>query len=101
MLGHLNDYYTDNPTIPLNRRPHFIHVAGSYLIARAKEGMSMHDRGTGKTETLDPGSYHLVTTDSDLQAIVWTLKELQQNATASTHILYSYGSLINKVSGLP
>ncbi len=100
LLAHLNDYYAANPAIPLNRRPNFIHIAGNCLIVRAKEGMTLHDRGSGAAESLAVGTYHLVTTDSDLQAIVWTLNELQQNATASTHILFSYGSLINKISGL-
>lgn len=101
LLAHLNEYYIANPEIPLSRRPNFIHIAGSCLIVRAQEGMSLHNRGSGTAESLSLGTYHLVTTDSDLQAIVWTLNQLQQNATASTHILFSYGSLINKVSGLP
>lgn len=101
LLAHLNEYYIANPAIPLNRRPNFIHVAGSCLIVRAQEGMSLHDRGSGTAGLLAIGTYHLVTTDSDLQAIVWALNQLQQNATASTHILFSYGSLINKVSSLP
>jgi hypothetical protein len=100
LLVHINDYYATNPTIPLNRRPHFIHVVGSCLIVRALEGMSLHNRESGDVESLAIGSYHLVTTDADLQAIVWTLNQLQLNATASTHILFSYASLINKVSGL-
>lgn len=98
LLAHLNEYYATNPAIPVNRRPNFIHVAGSCLIVRAQEGMSLHDRGTGTAESLAVGIYHLVTTESDIQAIVWTLNQLQQNATVSTHILYSYDSLINKVS---
>jgi hypothetical protein len=101
LLTHLNEYYITNPSIPLNRRPNFIHVVGSCLITRIQEGMSVHDHGSGITESLTVGAYHLLTTDSDLQAIVWTLNQLQQNATVSTHILFSYGSLINKVVGLP
>jgi hypothetical protein len=100
ILAHLNEYYVANPAIPLNRRPNFIHFAGSCLIARVQKGMSVHHRGSGTVESPALGTYHLVTTDSDLQAIVWTLNQLQQNATASTHIHFSYGSLINKVSGL-
>lgn len=101
LLAHLNEYYVAHPEIPLNRRPNFIHIAGSCLIVRAQEGMSLHDRGSGANEPLILGTYRLVTTDSDVQAIVWTLNQLQQHATASTHILFSYDSIINKVSGLP
>jgi hypothetical protein len=100
LLAHLNDYYTENPSIPVNRRPNFIHVAGSCLIIRAQEGMSLHNRDTGKSEPLALGTYQLITEDSDLQAIIWTLNQLQQNATVSTHILFSYGSLIDKINGI-
>ncbi len=101
LLAHLNEYYTQNPATPLNRRPNFIHVAGSCLIVRVQEGMSIHDRGSGTAVPLPLGTYHLMTTDADLQAIIWTLNQLQINATASTHILFSYDSIINKVIGLP
>jgi hypothetical protein len=101
LLAHVNEYYTQNPAVPLNRRPHFIHVAGSCLLVRAQEGMSIHDRGSGTSVPLLFGTYHLMTTDPDLQAIIWTLNQLQKNATVSTHILFSYDSIINKVSGQP
>lgn len=101
LLVHLNEYYVSNPAIPLNRRPDFIHVAGSCLIVRANVGMLMHNLDSGKDISLDLGTYQLVTTDSDLQAIVWVLDQLQRNATASTHILFSYDSLINKVQCPP
>lgn len=99
LLVHLDEFFTANPAIPINRRPNFIHVAGSCLIVRAQEGMSMHHRGTNTALPLTVGSYHLVTTNSDLQAIVWTLDQLQRNATASAHILFSYDNIINKVIG--
>lgn len=101
LLAHINEYYVAHPEIPLSRRPNFIHVAGSCLIFRAQDSMTLRDRETGAVMPLAHGSYTLLTTDSDLQAIVWTLNQLQQNATASTQILFSYGSIINKVSGLP
>ncbi len=101
LLEHLTEYYFLNPSIPLNRRPDFIHVAGSCLIVRVQTGMSLHNLGSGSVEPLTIGNYQLITTNPDLQAIVWTLNQLQQVATASTHILFSYGSLINKISGLP
>jgi|SRR6185312_4124979 len=101
LVAHLNEFYAANPGIPINRRPNFIHVAGSCLIARAQDGMSIRDRASGTATPLAAGTYCLVTMDSDLQAIVWTLNQLQVNATASAHILFLYGSLINKISGLP
>ena len=100
LLVHLNDFYKENPGIPITRRPNFIHVAGSCLICRAQEGMTMHDRESGTNKPLSIGSYHLITTDPDLQAIVWTLDQLQINASSSSHIIFSYGNIINKVNGL-
>jgi hypothetical protein len=101
LLSHLNEYYAANPEIPVNRRPHLIHVAGSCLIARAVERMSMHTPSTGTRKTLTIGSYYLLTTEPDLQAVVWVLDMLQVNASASTQILFSYGNLLNKVVGAP
>lgn len=95
LLTHLNAYYVDNPEIPLTRRPDFIHVAGSCLIVRTQECMSLHDKDSNTAVPLPIGTYHLAATDPDLQAIVWILGQLQQNATASTHILFSYSSLVN------
>jgi uncharacterized protein YjfI (DUF2170 family) len=100
LLAHVNDFYNTNSGVPLNRRPNFIHVAGSCMIVRAVSDIGLARRDTGEVQSLNVGSYYLVTTGSDLQAIVFVLDKLQQNAIASTHILFSYGSLINKVSRL-
>jgi hypothetical protein len=100
ILNHLNAYYDEHPDIPICRRPNVIHVAGKYVIFRAIAGMSMHNRATGQNTPLDPGTFHLMTTDPDLQAIVWVLNGLQQRATASTHILFGYEDLINRINNL-
>lgn len=101
LMKHLDDYYyTINPETPITRRPNFIHVAGKYLVARVIEGMKMQNPKTGEITELTEGQYSLVTTGADVQAIVWTLNQLQLNASASSQILFSYGEIINKVSGL-
>ena len=48
-------------------------------------------------EELETGDYILLTRDPDLQAMAWALNGLQQNAETSTHILFRYDDLINKV----
>ena len=98
LLEHINDYYTNNTTIPVTRRPDFIHVAGQYLIVRATEGMSLHHKVTGDVTTLTEGQYYKVTSDADLQSIVWTLNQLQKYASVSTHIHFSYDEIINKIA---
>ncbi len=98
--AHLNEFYDANPAVPLNRRPNLIHVAGSCLLFRGKEGMGLTDLASGTRKPIAIGTYYLQTENPDLSAIVWTLNELQKNATVSTQIVFSYDSLIDKVSRL-
>jgi hypothetical protein len=100
ILGHLNDYYAANAQIPTSRRPNVIHVAGQYVIFRAKDGMSTHDIATNQSTPLEPGKFYVFATQPDLQAICWVLNGFQEHATASTHILFNYEKLINRLNGL-
>lgn len=101
LLTHLLAFYADNPAIPLGRRPNVIHVAGKYVIFRVISGMTEWDANKQEHEKVDEGAFRLFTRDSDLQGIIWALDGIQQRATASTHILYSYGEIMNKVNGIP
>lgn len=98
LLSHLNDFYSRNPQIPTHRKPNLIHVAGKYIIMRAIKGMTIWNVESKTNEPVVEGTFSLFTKDSDLQGIVWALDGLQQRATASTHILYNYGEMINKVT---
>jgi hypothetical protein len=100
ILGHLNEYYVANPQVPVSRRPNVIHVAGQYLILRAGPGMSKYDLATRQKTPMEPGTFHVFSTDPDLQAICWVLNGLQTRATASTHILFRYGELTNRLNGV-
>lgn len=100
LLDHTLDFYARNPSIPNGRRPNLIHVSGRYVIFRAIAGMSTTDQTTGMSRELPIGEFTAWTRDSDLQAILWVLHALQQRATASAHILYSYNQLINQVGSL-
>ncbi len=97
ILKHLNDFYSSNPQVPIARRPNIIHVAGKYAVFRADEGISRFDPVTKICMPFEPGVFWVSTTDPDLQAICFVLHNLQQRAAASTHILYRYGDLINKI----
>ena len=84
---------------PIVRRPHLIHVAGKYVIFRITSNMKLMSMSGGDTnEELKIGTYMLITRDPDLQGIVWALDGLQQNATASAQIFFTYGDLINKLN---
>jgi hypothetical protein len=101
LLSHLNEYYLTNAHVPLHRRPDIIHVAGSCFICRAHVNTTVYYKGTGETVIVPPGTFELFTDDSDLQAILWTLAHLQRYASVSTHILFDYTKLIDKINELP
>ncbi len=84
----------------MTRRPNIIHVAGKYAFFRSIANMSIHNKVTGVVSKLTEGQFYPITTDADLQSIVWTLDQLQQRATASGQILFSYNEIINKVNEL-
>ncbi|MBL0663564.1 DUF6602 domain-containing protein [Aeromonas caviae] len=101
LLIHLKNYYQQHPYIPVERRPNIIHVSGKYVIIRALPSMSLWDFATQEEIPLKVGQFTVIIRDPDLQGIIWVLDSLQAHATASTHILYSYGDIINRVNGLP
>lgn len=94
---HVLDFYVEHSNIPISRRPHLIHVVGKYAILRIVAGMKLRSVNSKPDEELETGDYILLTRDPDLQAMAWALYGLQENATASSHILFRYGDLINKV----
>ncbi len=99
ILNHLNDFYKTNSDIPLTRRPDIIHVAGKYVIFRISKGMQI--KNVNKTNhNVAEGTFHVFNTNPDKQALVWILNELQKMATITTHIIFDYSEIINKVNGL-
>jgi hypothetical protein len=97
LLKHLATFYKNHGDIAVSRCPSIIHVAGKYIVARAVKGMNLRDVTTGDEQELELGTFQLISRESDLQGILWVLEGLQTNASASTHILFSYTELINKV----
>lgn len=98
---HLIEYYGRNPDIPIHRRPNVIHVAGKYVIFRAAKGHTIYNQITLTNENAKEGEFRLFTTESDVQAIVWTLDEIQTRATASTHAIFKYHEIFNRTLGIP
>ncbi|WP_339910291.1 DUF6602 domain-containing protein [Symmachiella dynata] len=97
LLSHLNEYYLQNPGIPVTRRPNLIHVAGKYAIFRAMPNMKTKSVLGGPELKSEPGTFRLTTRDSDLQAILWAVHSLQENAVASTEILFKYYNIFNHI----
>lgn len=98
ILSHIEDFYKTNSTIPLERQPDIIHVVGKYVIFRIKKGMTIVDN-LNKAKT-DPkvGSFYMIDDNADTQAMMWVLNDLQEKATLSTHIIFNYVGIINKIS---
>jgi hypothetical protein len=101
LMDHLSDFYARHPSVPVGRRPNVIHVSGKYVIFRVIAGMTVWNADKQAEETPEIGAFRLFTRDPDIQGILWVLDALQQRATASTHILYSYSEIMNQVNGLP
>lgn len=97
-LGHLNDFYTANDEIPFARRPDIVHVAGKYLVMRNQLSSSLSDAETGEPVE-SPAEYLPIVQNADLHAIALVTHQIQQHATATTHIAFGYAELVNKVVG--
>jgi hypothetical protein len=97
LMSHIDEFYRDNPTIPINRRANFIHVAGQYYIARGLPGMTVSSRQTGQSRPFGTGEFVAFTDHPDLGALAWVMNRLQQNATASSYIIFSYAELTNRL----
>ena len=100
ILGHLNKFYIDNPSIPVSKRPDIIHVAGKYAIFKVKEGMSVVDTKSGIRDFPKVGEFISFTGSPDVQAITNMLNDLQQHASASNHINFTYTEIISKIHGI-
>jgi hypothetical protein len=98
ILTHLNSYYSTNLHIPLGRRPDIIHVIGKYVIFKGKKGANRINTLNGDKEQVNLGEYYLFTISPDVQAFSWIFNELQSNALMSSHILYDYSHIINKIN---
>lgn len=99
---HLNEYYENNDHIPVGRRVNLVHVIGKYYILRAGLGQLLHDKATGTSVAVPEGTYIRIddADNSDVQAMTHTLDEIQNNANASTHILFSYKAIYEKIRRL-
>lgn len=99
LLSHLNSFYATNQQIPQSRRVDIIHIAGSCVIVRMKEGMRVTS-STGEVEIPQPGTYGLFTEEADVSAINLVLETIQNRVSASTHILFTYNSIGKGLFGL-
>ncbi|WP_415328518.1 DUF6602 domain-containing protein [Chryseobacterium sp. MMS23-Vi53] len=100
ILLHINQFYLDNPDIPMNRRPDIIHVAGKYIITRVRFGLKFKNAQTRKLQNFVEGTYIPSKTNSDIQGLVFVINEIQKNVIKTSKINFEYDWILNKLSGI-
>jgi hypothetical protein len=100
LIAHMKAFYDSYPQIPQSRRPDYIHVSDKYFVLRIRPGMTFHktDQLAGFRPAV--GDFVLMTRNPDLHGILWVLETLQKLATASTHIVYRYDYIVDKILSL-
>jgi hypothetical protein len=91
----LTDFYALNPEIPYSRRPNFIHIAGSCLLARVVRDFKVI--GPEGAEMAEGNYFRVEGPQMDAGAIAWVLYEIQKLASISTHIYFRYDQLMDHV----
>jgi hypothetical protein len=97
LKAHLEEFYVANSAIPSCRRPNFIHVVGKCLVVRKTDGMKVLPEHAGLTIELPPEEFILFQEDADVGGLAWVISRLQQHASASTHIHFSYHYLLSRL----
>lgn len=99
LMEHLEDYYLKHPEIPNGRRPNIIHVLGKYIIHRAGKSSRAREPGSNEIRSLEENQFHCTTHKPDIQGIIGVLWRLQELASTSSHIHYTYGEIWRKANG--
>jgi hypothetical protein len=89
----LNEFYLSSPDIPVTSRPNLIHVAGKYNIVRTGQGGGVTRDGTQLVEY----SFHGHPDATDVFALAYAVQNIQKNAVAAKHILYSYDAILENI----
>lgn len=99
ILHHINSFYSENPSIPPTRRPDYIHVGGKYFLLKIRQGMQLANTKDEKVTDLSSniGKYTEIKSNPDVHAFVWILNNIQENASISSYILYTYPDILNSV----
>ncbi len=88
----IEQFYLDNPNIPIHKRPDLIHVAGKYVFIRVEKGTTTRD-GT----RLEPNTFHCQDQHPDEFGIPCAVIKIQVISAASDHLLHRYGVIIDKL----
>ena len=99
VISYLNQYYQENPAIPMACRPSLIHVLGRYVAIRIA-GDLREGRGDGSFADAQPpkGSYQVYENVPDIAALTHVLTTIQQLAFHANHMNWSYRRWLREVS---
>jgi hypothetical protein len=89
----LREFYESNPDIPIASRPNLIHVAGKYNIVRIGQGGGITRDGTQLAEHTFNGHQD----PSDVFGLVYAVQNIQKNAAAAKHILFTYDAILDSM----
>lgn len=85
------EFNAPNPTIPRNRLPDIIHIAGKYSLRRCWTDTEYEGH------TIRSGNYVTMTVDVDVACLAWVVERIQQLCVASRFIPYNYSTLLYKM----
>jgi hypothetical protein len=92
ILSQLNEFYQQEPSVPLWKRPNLVHVAGQFCIVRV--GENAHTRNGTK---IADNSFHGQPDPTDVFALYWAITNIQKVAMGSKHVLYNYSSMLDNI----
>jgi hypothetical protein len=99
LMGHLEEYYLRHPEISNGRRPNIIHVLGKYIIHRAGKSSKEWKPVSKEIRSLEENQFHFATLNPDIQGIIGVLWKLQERASTSSNIHYTYGEIWRRANG--
>jgi len=89
----IEDFYTNNSSIPRAKRADLIHVAGKYVCIRVPAGGGVTRDGTH----LEGDTYHFQTEHPDEYGIPYAVISIQEIAMASSQLVYGYRDILNRL----
>lgn len=88
----IEEFYQDNSNIPTIKRPNIVHVAGKYVLIRARKNEKTRD---GKI--IPENAFNCTRDTTDVFGLMWTIFNIQRIALSQSHILYSYIEIIDRI----
>ncbi len=104
LLQNVNEFYADNKSIPIERRPDIIHVLGDLVLIRKKKNMtnlfsSMEiDQSTGLPRLARDGEYGIQINPSDIYGLMMAIHEIQDKTAFAKFIHFDYRNILNAMA---